>query len=94
MAAWDFLNDYEGLGGYEEFRTQLVLMYLVMLNGSAQDLMILEMKPLEIQRFRLRTPALHAIQWLREILNREGKPFGTPAILQGANRLRFEWERS
>src|SRR4030095_8153857 len=46
----DFLNDYEGIGGYEQFRSELVLMYFATLRSSARELVRLKMKPLEIHR--------------------------------------------
>ena len=30
----DFLTDYEGIGGYEEFRSDLALMYIIELDSS------------------------------------------------------------
>jgi len=90
----DFLNDYEGIEGYEEFRCELVLMYFVTFDPSAAGLVALEMTPLEIHRFRLRHAGADDGQWLQEVLDREGKPFGTRTVLQDANRLKLEWARS
>lgn len=90
----DFLNDYEGIEGFEEFRSQLTLMYFATLDGSTQNLVSLEMTPLEIHRFRLRKAGKDDAQWLGEVLNGEGKPFGTGTTLQGSNRLKLEWARS
>jgi poly-gamma-glutamate synthesis protein (capsule biosynthesis protein) len=90
----DFLNDYEGIGGFEEFRSQLVLMYFVTFDPSARALISLEMTPLEIHRFRLRYAGMDDVQWLKGVLNREGQAFGSRIILQGANRLQLGWEPS
>ena len=90
----DFLNDYEGIGGYEEFRSHLVSMYFVTFDPSAPGLVALEMTPLEIHRFRLRRAGKDDIQWLKEVLDREGQPFGSRTILQEAGRLKLEWARS
>jgi len=90
----DFLNDYEGIGGYEEFRSQLVLMYFATFDPSKPCLVGLEMTPLEIHRFRLRHAGKGDVQWLQEVLNRAGEPFGSRTIVDGANRMRLEWARS
>lgn len=90
----DFLNDYEGIGGYEEYRSQLVLMYFATFDPSATSLVSLEMTPLEIHRFRLRHAGKDDAQWLKEVQDREGQPFGNRTILQDANRLKLEWTRS
>src|SRR5262249_17725125 len=49
----DFLNDYEGIAGYERFHSDIVLMYFVTLDCSTGDLMRLELVPLKTRRFRL-----------------------------------------
>jgi len=48
----DFLNDYEGIRGYEQYRDDLSLMYLVTLDGAGR-LLELQMVPMQIRRFRL-----------------------------------------
>jgi len=73
----DFLNDYEGIGGYEYFRGDLVLMYIPRLNRETADLVRLDMIPLQIRKFRLNRASRSDAEWLRETLNREGRPFGT-----------------
>jgi poly-gamma-glutamate capsule biosynthesis protein CapA/YwtB (metallophosphatase superfamily) len=90
----DFLNDYEGIKGYEEFRSELVLMYFVTFDPSAAGLVSLEMTPLEIHRFRLRHATKDAVQWLKDVLNRECEPLGGRITLQEANRLKLEWVHS
>ena len=44
----DFLNDYEGIRGYEEFRDDLGLMYFADISSSSMDLEALEIIPLQI----------------------------------------------
>jgi poly-gamma-glutamate synthesis protein (capsule biosynthesis protein) len=87
----DFLNDYEGIGGYAEFRSQLVLMYFLTIDPSTQDLLRLEMKPLEIKRFRLHHVSRQDSEWLRDTLHREGKKLGTEVKLTARNTLTLEW---
>ncbi len=49
----DFLNDYEGITGYEEFRDDLALMYFADIDPATGDLQTLEMVPLQIRGFQL-----------------------------------------
>ena len=48
----DFLNDYEGIGGYEEFRDDLALMYLPAVDGFTGRLIDLCLAPMRIRHFR------------------------------------------
>src|SRR5262249_27443734 len=49
----DFLNDYEGIHGYEEYRGDLALLYLVELDAEGGRLVALRAWPLQMRRFRL-----------------------------------------
>ena len=83
----DFLNDYEGISGYEEYRSNLALMYFVTLEAATAKLCSLAMVPLQIKQFRLlRAPAQDA-EWLRKTLNREGKWTGTEILYDRENVL-------
>ena len=87
----DFLNDYEGISGYEECRSHLVLMYFVTVDRFTGKLLRLEMTPLETKRFRLQLAAHQDAVWLRDILNREGKGMGTGVMLNAENELVLQW---
>jgi poly-gamma-glutamate capsule biosynthesis protein CapA/YwtB (metallophosphatase superfamily) len=87
----DFLNDYEGITGYEEYRSHLVLMYFVTLDVVTGRLLALEMTPLEIKRFRLHKANGQDAHWLRDTLHREGKRLGTRVTLGADNRLVLQW---
>lgn len=64
----DFINDYEGIGGYEDYRTELVLMYFVTLDRSTGRLIRIEMTPFETYRFSLRRVSRDSAEWLKETL--------------------------
>lgn len=89
----DFINDYEGINGYEEYRTGLVLMYFVTLDPSTQRLGGIEMTPFETYRFSLRRAGTDGARWLKEILDREEKPFGAAVTMDADNRLKMEWPK-
>ena len=88
----DFLNDYEGISGYEEFRSRLVLMYFVTVDASDGNLLDLTMTPFEIRRFQLHRVGSQEATWLRDVLTREGKCMGTEVSLEGGNRLALQWQ--
>ena len=73
----DFLNDYEGISGYEEFRGDLSLMYFPTLEPASGRLTALRMIPTQVRRFRVNRAAEADVRWLRDRLNREGERFGT-----------------
>ena len=73
----DFLNDYEGIGGHEEFRGDLVLAYFVSLDPASGRLTRLVATPFQSRRLRLERATPADTAWLRETLDREGGPLGT-----------------
>jgi poly-gamma-glutamate capsule biosynthesis protein CapA/YwtB (metallophosphatase superfamily) len=73
----DLLNDYEGISGYEEFRAELGLLYFVRLDAGTGRLTALEMVPTRLCNFRLQRPSHEEAQWLQQVLDREGRPFGS-----------------
>lgn len=87
----DFLDDYEGISGHEDFRGELVLMYFAAIDSSTRKLLRLQMAPFEIKRFRLQRATHEDATWLKDTLNREGKGLGTRVILNADNRLMLQW---
>lgn len=83
----DFINDYEGIGGREEYRPDLVLMYFPTLEPGTGRLRALEMVPLQMRRMRLQRASREDAEWLKRVLNREGRRFGTGGELQDDGRL-------
>lgn len=83
----DFLNDYEGIGGYEEFRGDLSLMYFVSLDPATGNLARMVMTPLQVRRFRLNRASNPDAEWLRDVLSREGRALGTTVELTADNTL-------
>jgi len=73
----DFLNDYEGIRGYEQFRSDLALMYFATLDPSTGALVRLQMTPMQTRQLRANRASRADVLRLRTILNREGKRFGT-----------------
>jgi len=67
----DFISDYEGISGYEEFRGDLALMYFPQISVEDGTLLGLELVPLRMNRFRLEHAAPADVEWLRQVLHRE-----------------------
>ena len=88
----DFLNDYEGIGGYEQFRADLTLMYFATLDASSGNLLDLQMTPMQIRQFQLRRASQADTRWLGDTLNRAGQSFGTRVKIDPDNRLILQWE--
>lgn len=86
----DFLNDYEGIGGYETYRDDLTLMYFPSLDRNTGQLLSLRMVPLQIHRFRLRRTRAADMAWLATTLNREGQTLGT-GVVESDNGLLLHW---
>jgi poly-gamma-glutamate synthesis protein (capsule biosynthesis protein) len=87
----DFLNDYEGIRGYERFRDDLSLMYFATLQVSTGRLVRLAMVPLQIKKFRLSNASREDAGWLSTTLNRESAKLGAAVELGDDSQLRLTW---
>lgn len=72
----DFLNDYEGIRGYEAYRGDLGLMYFLDVDPASGALLRLAMLPMQMRRFRINRATARDTRWLRERLDRECRPLG------------------
>src|SRR5690606_11064666 len=87
----DFLTDYEGIRGYEEFRNDLSLMYFAEVDPRDGRLLGARLVPMQLRRFRLNRASAADARWLCELLNRLGAPLGTRARLAEDNSIALEW---
>jgi poly-gamma-glutamate synthesis protein (capsule biosynthesis protein) len=76
----DFIDDYEGIGGYEEYRGDLVLAYVATLEPSG-ELAGLRMRPLQMRKMRLGRVAPDDAGWLAGTLNRMSEGFGSRFVV-------------
>ena len=83
----DFINDYEGIRGYEAFRDDLVLMYFPTLHHADGALHQLAMVPLQIRNLRLNRAERRDAEWLCDVLNRERGDIGAKVSLEADNTL-------
>jgi poly-gamma-glutamate synthesis protein (capsule biosynthesis protein) len=86
----DLLNDYEGISGYEEFRSELTLAYLVSLDPSGA-LASLAMLPYRTRRFRLERASRDDARWLCGTLDRECRALGSAVELAADGSLALRW---
>jgi len=87
----DFLTDYEGISGYETFRGDLALMYLIELDHDSGELMNARLVPMQMRQFQLRRASAADAKSLCNLLNQLGAKFSTGAKLQSDNSLMLEW---
>jgi poly-gamma-glutamate capsule biosynthesis protein CapA/YwtB (metallophosphatase superfamily) len=86
----DFLNDYEGVSGYEQYRGDLSVMYLPRLSHNGA-IIALNLLPYSIRRFQLSRASRKDAAWLQTTLDRESMPFGCRVALDGVGRLTARW---
>ena len=89
----DFLNDYEGISGYEQFRGDLALMYFVTMDFATGKLVSLIMTPMQIRRFRLSYAHPDDVRWLQQVLDRESRSLGARIELVNECRLALSVRR-
>jgi poly-gamma-glutamate synthesis protein (capsule biosynthesis protein) len=87
----DFLNDYEGIKGYEAYRDDLGLMYFADIDVASRDLAALEIVPLQIRRFRLVRPTAADVAWIRRTLDHECGRFGAGIVPSPDGHLALRW---
>lgn len=85
----DFLNDYEGIAGYEEFRGELALMYFPSMEDGR--LVRFTLTPTQTRCLQIRRAPEVGLRWLMATLNRESNRFGTRVTRLDAERLQVQW---
>src|SRR5690606_5072968 len=78
----DFLNDYEGITGREQYHGDLSLAYFPTLDTTTGQLVDFRIVPMRMLRFSLHDVVRADAEWLAEMLTREGRDLGTRAELR------------
>jgi poly-gamma-glutamate capsule biosynthesis protein CapA/YwtB (metallophosphatase superfamily) len=78
----DFIDDYEGITGYEAYRDDLRLLYLVSLDAATGKLVGLRMVAMQARRLRLRHASSKDSAWLCSVLDRVSRGFGCRVSLE------------
>ncbi|MEU0192152.1 CapA family protein [Streptomyces afghaniensis] len=83
----DFIDDYEGITGYEEYRDDLRLAFLASAEADSGRLAALRMVPLRARRMRLEPASRADRTWLRTTLDRISRGVGVTPTPDGSLAL-------
>jgi poly-gamma-glutamate capsule biosynthesis protein CapA/YwtB (metallophosphatase superfamily) len=86
----DFINDYEGIRGYEEYRDDLRLLYRVTLEPNG-TLVAAELLPFQSRRLRLERATASDVAWLESVLDRVSRKYGVRVRLTSEERIALAW---
>jgi len=87
----DFITDYEGIAGYEEYRGDLALMYFADIDAKDGALLKAEIVPLQMKRFQLAAPSAADAAWIQRRLDRESTRFATHISEASPGRFVLSW---
>ncbi len=87
----DLLNDYEGIGGYESFKSELAVMYFPVLDAATGSLLSLTLVPTRTRKFRINKASAGESDWLADTLDRECHKLGARVIRQAEGALALRW---
>lgn len=87
----DFLNDYEGIGGYEEFEPDLCAMYFPALDAASGALERFDIVPMRVRRFRVERAPAADVRHLVATLDRESRKLGTRVEADRDGAVRLAW---
>lgn len=91
----DFIDDYEGISGYEEYRDDLRLAYFAALEPGTGSLQALRMVPLQARKMRLWHASRADTRWLAEVFTRISGRYGCRVGLAPEGGLMLEtWPRA
>jgi poly-gamma-glutamate synthesis protein (capsule biosynthesis protein) len=92
----DFLNDYEGISGHEEYRGDLGLIYFADVEPSTGKLVRLRIVPTQVRQMRVNRAGSVDAQWLRDILNRESQKYevGVEVEPKDGRALNVNWHHT
>jgi poly-gamma-glutamate capsule biosynthesis protein CapA/YwtB (metallophosphatase superfamily) len=85
----DLIDDYEGITGHERYRDDLRLLYLPRLDPFSGKLLELQMAPVQARRLRLNRASGNDVDWLRTVLDKVSRRFGSGVDSTPAGMLRL-----
>jgi len=87
----DFINDYEGIGGYETFRPNLVALYCPLHEANSGALRALRLLPFRLERFKLAAVTREEAMWLATKLGEVSRAWGTGFTVADDLSLMVRW---
>jgi poly-gamma-glutamate capsule biosynthesis protein CapA/YwtB (metallophosphatase superfamily) len=73
----DLIDDYEGIRGHDQYRPDLRLLYLPRLDPASGELVELRMVALQARQMRLYWASHRDAQWVKTVLDKVSRPFGS-----------------
>jgi len=89
----DCIDDYEGIPDPRAYRDDLRLLYFASLEAGTGQLAALRMAPMRARRMRLQLAPAADRQWLRTVLDRISRRFGSRVDLQPDGMLALRLTR-
>ncbi|MER7457687.1 CapA family protein [Micromonospora sp. NPDC126480] len=86
----DLVDDYEGIGGHEEYRPELRLLWLPRLDRSTGRLRGLRAAAVRMRRLRLERASAEDNRWLADRLAGFGPPFAAGPTVDPDDLLRWD----
>jgi poly-gamma-glutamate synthesis protein (capsule biosynthesis protein) len=86
----DFVNDYEGIGGYEEYHDEVRVLYRLTV-GPDGALAAADLLPFRSRRLRLERADPERVDWLQAALDRESRAYGVRVARVSEDRLSLGW---
>lgn len=87
----DFLNDYEGIRGFEEYHGEWPVMFFPKVDIPSGKLVSLRLVPLHLKQFQLSRATLAESTWIRDVLNREGQKWKTQFSVEIDRSVKMTW---
>ncbi|MBD3346637.1 MAG: poly-gamma-glutamate biosynthesis protein [Chitinivibrionales bacterium] len=88
----DFINDYEGISGYEKYRDDLRAMYFVTIDTDTRTITQLDIIPLQACRFSLRRPKPEDTTFMTTLFARKEKKFGCDVRMNDNAGISLLWK--
>ena len=85
----DLIDDYEGIRGHDQYRHDLRLLYLPRLDPTSGKLVEVHMAPLQARQMRLHRASPRDCRWLRAVLDKGSRQFGSRIDLESSGLLRL-----
>jgi poly-gamma-glutamate synthesis protein (capsule biosynthesis protein) len=87
----DFLTDYEGIHGHEEYRGDLAVMYFPTVSVASGELVALRVTPMRIRRMQATYASREESDWVSRTLTRASERFGGYAKRSTADAKQLMW---
>lgn len=88
----DLINDYEGISGFEEFRGDLSLLYIISFEKNG-ELAKCKMAPMQMKRFRLNFAGKAGTDWFTYVFKGPAKIHGTDVITCNDGTIELIWNQ-